>query len=132
MADFSLSKPFTGVKKRDASRPGNMAYAVFVLLCFWAGAQLLNLLVHAPGVFERLMQVQDASRPHVRTGVWRRHAVWPRAVPCGKRIVGCHRPFPALAATPLTLILRHTGSPTIVDALRKPCCCQVARDLRAF
>ncbi len=69
MADFSLSKPFTGVKKRDASRPGNIIYAVFVLLCFWAGAQLLNLLVHAPGVFEHLMQVQDTSRPHVELGI---------------------------------------------------------------
>lgn len=39
-------------------RPGNIAYALFVLFCFWAGAQLLNLLVHAPGVYERLMQVQ--------------------------------------------------------------------------
>lgn len=69
MADFTLSKPFTGAKKRDASRPGNIAYAVFVLLCFWAGAQLLNLLVHAPGVFEHLMQMQDASRPQVEMGL---------------------------------------------------------------
>lgn len=37
---------------------GNIAYALFVLFCFWAGAQLLNLLVHVPGVYERLMQVQ--------------------------------------------------------------------------
>ncbi len=28
------------------------------LCCFAFGAQLLNLLVHAPGVYERLMQVQ--------------------------------------------------------------------------
>ncbi len=68
MADFTMSKPFTGKKTRDASTPGNIAYAVFVLLCFWAGAQLLNLLVHAPGVFEHLMQVQDASRPQVEIG----------------------------------------------------------------
>ncbi|MGY5958233.1 DUF2755 domain-containing protein [Kosakonia sp. BK9b] len=69
MADFTLSKPFTGAKKRDTSRPGNIAYAVFVLLCFWAGAQLLNLLVHAPGVFEHLMQIQDSARPHVELGL---------------------------------------------------------------
>lgn len=70
MADFTLSKPFSkGAKKRDTSRPGNIAYAVFVLLCFWAGAQLLNLLVHAPGVFEHLMQTQDVSRPHVEMGM---------------------------------------------------------------
>ncbi len=47
MADFTLSKPFTGAKNVTPPRPGNIAYAVFVLLCFWAGAQLLNLLVHA-------------------------------------------------------------------------------------
>ncbi|MGP3593715.1 DUF2755 family protein [Vagococcus sp. WN89Y] len=68
MADFTISKPFAGAKKRDTSRPGNIAYAVFVLLCFWAGAQLLNLLVHAPGVFEHLMQMQDTTRPHVEMG----------------------------------------------------------------
>lgn len=68
MADFTMSKPFTGKKKRDASTPGNIAYAIFVLLCFWAGAQLLNLLVHAPGVFDHLMQVKDASRPQVEIG----------------------------------------------------------------
>lgn len=69
MADFTLSKPFSGKKTRDASTPGNIAYAVFVLLCFWAGAQLLNLLVHAPGVFEHLMQMQDTNRPHVEMGL---------------------------------------------------------------
>ncbi|WP_200553023.1 DUF2755 family protein [Kosakonia sp. LAM2021] len=69
MADFTMSKPFKGAKKRDTSRPGNIAYAIFVLLCFWAGAQLLNLLVHAPGVFEHLMQVQDTTRPHVEMGM---------------------------------------------------------------
>lgn len=71
MADFTLSKPFSDRKgkKRDASTPGNIAYAVFVLLCFWAGAQLLNLLVHAPGVFEHLMQMQDVNRPHVEMGL---------------------------------------------------------------
>ena len=69
MADFTMSKPFKGAKQRDTSRPGNIAYAVFVLLCFCAGAQLLNLLVHAPGVFEHLMQVQDTTRPHVEMGM---------------------------------------------------------------
>ena len=69
MADFTLAKPFKGATKRDTSRPGNIAYAVFVLLCFWAGAQLLNLLMHAPGVFEHLMQAQDITRPHVEMGM---------------------------------------------------------------
>ena len=49
--------------------PGNIAYALFVLFCFWAGAQLLNLLVHAPGVYERLMQVQETGRPRVEIGL---------------------------------------------------------------
>ncbi|VYT87455.1 Inner membrane protein YaiY [Metakosakonia massiliensis] len=69
MAGFTLSKPFSGKKTRDASTPGNIAYAVFVLLCFWAGAQLLNLLVHTPGVYEQVMQIQDANRPHVEMGL---------------------------------------------------------------
>lgn len=34
MAEFMMSKPFANEKKRDASTPGNIAYAVFVLLCF--------------------------------------------------------------------------------------------------
>ena len=57
MADFTLSKSlFSGKYRNASSTPGNIAYALFVLFCFWAGAQLLNLLVHAPGVYERLMQ----------------------------------------------------------------------------
>lgn len=36
-----------------------------MLICCWAGAQMLSMLIHAPGVFERLMQAQDASRPQV-------------------------------------------------------------------
>ena len=40
------------------------------LCCFaLAGAQLLNLLVHAPGVYERLMQVQETGRPRVEIGL---------------------------------------------------------------
>jgi hypothetical protein len=69
MAEFTLSKPIASGKKRDSSTPGNIAYALFVLLCFWAGAQLLNLLVHTPGVYEHLMQIQDVSRPKVEIGL---------------------------------------------------------------
>lgn len=69
MADFTMSKPFTGKKTRDASTSGNIAYAVFVLLSFWVGAQLLNLLVHAPGLFDHLLQIQDARRPQVEIGL---------------------------------------------------------------
>lgn len=49
MADFTLSKSlFSGKYRNASSTPGNIAYALFVLFCFWAGAQLLNLLVHVP------------------------------------------------------------------------------------
>ncbi|POT98038.1 YaiY family protein [Pseudescherichia vulneris] len=69
MAEFMMSKPFANEKRRDASTPGNIAYAVFVLLCFWAGAQLLNALIHAPGVFENLMQMQESNRPRIDMGL---------------------------------------------------------------
>lgn len=69
MADFTLSKSlFSGKHRETSSTPGNIAYAIFVLFCFWAGAQLLNLLVHAPGIYEHLMQVQDTGRPRVEIG----------------------------------------------------------------
>ncbi|HFZ8993944.1 TPA: YaiY family protein [Citrobacter freundii] len=70
MADFTLSKSLLSGKRREnASPPGNIAYAFFVLFCFWAGAQFLNLLVHAPGVYEHLMQIQDTGRPRVEIGL---------------------------------------------------------------
>ena len=69
MADFTLAKPIFGGKRSKTSAPGNIAYALFVLFCFWAGSQLLNILVHAPGVYEHLMQVQDSGRPHVDIGL---------------------------------------------------------------
>ncbi len=62
MADFTLSKSlFSGKYRNASSTHGSIAYALFVLFCFWAGAQLLNLLVHVPGVYERLMQVRNRS-----------------------------------------------------------------------
>jgi hypothetical protein len=69
MAEFTLSRAIIAGKKKGSSTPGNVAYALFVLFCFWAGAQLLNLLVHAPGVFEHLMQVQDSGRPQIEIGL---------------------------------------------------------------
>ena len=63
MADFTLSKPIFGGKQPKTSTTGNIAYALFVLFCFWAGTQLLNMLVHAPGVYEHLLQVQHTARP---------------------------------------------------------------------
>ena len=72
MADFTLSKSLFKGKHRDTSSlPGNIAYAVFVLFCFWAGAQILNLLAHAPGIYEQLMQLQmqETGRPRVEIGL---------------------------------------------------------------
>ncbi|HDS9360102.1 TPA: DUF2755 family protein [Enterobacter cancerogenus] len=69
MADFTMSKPIFGGKHPKTSTAGNIAYALFVLFCFWAGSQLLNVLVHAPGVYEHLMQVQDSGRPRVEIGL---------------------------------------------------------------
>ena len=69
MADFTLSKSMFSKKNRNtSSTSGNVAYALFVLFCFWIGAQLLNLLVHAPSIYERLMQVQETGRPRVEMG----------------------------------------------------------------
>ena len=70
MADFTLSKSlFNGKHRETASTTGNITYAVFVLFCIWVGAQILNLLVHAPGVYEHLMQVQETGRPRVEIGL---------------------------------------------------------------
>lgn len=68
MTEFTLPRSIVAGRKRRSSAPGNVAYALFVLLCFWAGAQVLNLLVHAPGVYEHLMQVQDSGRPRIEIG----------------------------------------------------------------
>ena len=38
-------------------------------LCCFAFGLGLNLLVHAPGVYERLMQVQETGRPRVEIGL---------------------------------------------------------------
>ncbi|HID2926011.1 TPA: DUF2755 family protein [Klebsiella pneumoniae] len=61
MAEFSFSKSLLGNKKRGALTGSHVAYGLFVLICCWAGAQMLSMLM----VFERLMQAQDASRPQV-------------------------------------------------------------------
>lgn len=69
MADFTMSKPIFSTRQPKTSTTGNIAYALFVLFCFWAGSQLLNILVHAPGVYEHLMQVEDSGRPRVEIGL---------------------------------------------------------------
>ncbi|WP_085046448.1 DUF2755 family protein, partial [Cronobacter sakazakii] len=47
----------------------NIAYALFVLFSFWVGAQLLNVVVHAPGVLDNLMQMQESGRPQIKMGL---------------------------------------------------------------
>lgn len=69
MTEFTLSRSVIARNNKGSSLPGNIAYALFVLLCFWVGAQVLNLVVHAPGVFEHLMQMQDSGRPQVEIGL---------------------------------------------------------------
>lgn len=69
MAEFTLSKPISSGKKRDPSTPGNIAYALFVLLCFWAGAQLLNLLLHAPWDLRTFDAVPGCWSPTGRMGL---------------------------------------------------------------
>lgn len=76
MADITLSKhvvPATitvsATKKQGGATLSNIAYAAFILFCFWVGSQILNLLVHAPGVLEHLAQGNDASRPHIEMGL---------------------------------------------------------------
>ncbi|HDG9832355.1 TPA: DUF2755 family protein [Raoultella ornithinolytica] len=69
MAEFAFSKSLIAAKKRSAITCSNIAYALFVLFCFWAGAQMLSMLVHAPGVFEHLMQIQDNSSPRIKIGL---------------------------------------------------------------
>lgn len=74
MAGMSLSKQVVPVittvstTKTEGSTRSNLAYAAFILLCFWVGTQILSLMVHAPGVLEHLAQGNDATRPHVEMG----------------------------------------------------------------
>ncbi len=76
MADITLLKqvvPATiavsAAKKTTGATLSNIAYAVFVLFCFWVGSQILNVLVHAPGVLEHLAQGNDATRPRIEMGL---------------------------------------------------------------
>jgi len=73
MADMSLSKQVVPVNpvsatKAEGSTRSNLAYAVFILFCFWVGSQILSLMVHAPGVLEHLAQGNDATRPRIEMG----------------------------------------------------------------
>ena len=120
MADFTLSKPIFGGTPPKTSTAGNIAYALFVLFCFWAGSQLLNMLVHAPGVYEHLMQVQDNGRPRVEIGF-------------GVSTLFGLVPFLAGCLILASSSLKpHTASPAIVHAFCEPCRSQVTGDFRAF
>jgi hypothetical protein len=73
MADMSLSKQVVPVSrvsttKAEGSTRSNLAYAVFILFCFWVGSQILSLMFHAPGVLEHLAQGNDATRPRIEMG----------------------------------------------------------------
>lgn len=75
MAEMTLSKhvvPATitvSATKESGATLSNIAYAMFILFCFWVGSQILNLLVHAPGVIEYLAQGNDATRPRIEMGL---------------------------------------------------------------
>lgn len=57
--------------KKGALTGSHVAYGLFVLICCWAGAQMLSMLIHAPGVFERLMQARTpAVRKSTSTSPW--------------------------------------------------------------
>ena len=45
MAEFSFSKSLLGNKKRGALTGSHVAYGLFVLICCWAGAQMLSMLI---------------------------------------------------------------------------------------
>jgi hypothetical protein len=74
MADMSLSKQVVPVittvstTKAEGSTRSNLAYAAFILLCFWAGMQILSLMARAPGVLEHLAQGNDVTRPRIEMG----------------------------------------------------------------
>lgn len=73
MTDMSLSKQVVPVSpvsttKAEESTRSNLAYAAFILFCFWVGTQVLSLMVHAPGVLEHLAQGNDATRPRIEMG----------------------------------------------------------------
>ncbi len=77
MAEFSFSKSLLGNKKRGVTLTGShVAYGLPVLICCWAGAQMLSMLIHAPGGRERLMQARDASRPQVDISLGRGYPLW--------------------------------------------------------
>ncbi len=130
MAEFSFSKSLLGNKKRGALTGSHVAYGLFVLVCCWAGAQMLSMLIHAPGVFERLMQTQDASRPQVDIKSRRWHPLWPDPFPdrlLVHRAAGAHC---ALASAPLTP--RHTICPPLINPFCKPRRRQVTGNFRTL
>lgn len=68
MINTSLSKSVRDRTQKSATLLGNLSWTFFVLFCFWSGTQVINLLINAPGVFEKLVQGSDASRPGIDMG----------------------------------------------------------------
>jgi hypothetical protein len=76
MTDVTLSKQIQVVPvittvsttKTEGFSLSNVAYAVFILFCFWVGTQILNLIVQAPGILEHLAQSNDSTAPHIEMG----------------------------------------------------------------
>ncbi|VEB05733.1 inner membrane protein [Klebsiella pneumoniae] len=99
---------------------------LFVLICCWAGAQMLSMLIHAPGVFERLMQAQDASRPQVdiSLAVGTLFGLIPFLIGC--TFIGVLALIVRWASAPLTP--RHTVCPPLINPFRKPRRRQISGD----
>ncbi len=126
MAEFSFSKSLLGNKKRGALTGSHVAYGLFVLICCWAGAQMLSMLIHAPGVFERLMQARgrqpSASRHQPRRG----YPLWSDPFPDRLHVHRGTGAYRALASAPLTP--RHTVCPPLINPFRKPRRRQISGD----
>lgn len=75
MPDISVSKAAIPAPRvivttqSERSVSGIIAYALFVLFCFWTATQMLNLIVQAPGLLEYLAQSNDATRPRIEMGL---------------------------------------------------------------
>ena len=122
MAEFTFAKTVNGGKKRGSITSSNIAYALFVLFCFWAGAQMLSMLIHAPGVFEHLIQMQDSSRPRVEISLT--VGTLFGLIPF---LAGC-----VLIGIPGLLTARHTAGPPVINAFSKPGGRQITGNFRAL
>lgn len=65
MAIFASSKSLSSLFGRERPPSGNITWALFVLLCFWAGSEIISLFSHGPGLIDRLTQTHSLSRPTI-------------------------------------------------------------------